>query len=839
MNIIAILVALLVQTVGYAFFCKGFFPTKVLLSENELSKWRTELPEDRSIPDAKFSKVVFMVVDAMRADFLFSDRSNMGFSHWLLNEGFGLGFTAFSNPPTVTLPRLKGITTGSTPNFIDAVLNIAEDDTSSTLGDQDSWIKQMYLHNWKINMFGDDTWLKLFPDYFHKTDGTASFYVSDFTIVDNNVTRHLDHELSSQDDWNCMILHYLGLDHIGHKGGANSMNMPIKQLEMDNIIKKIFQEAIVDHPETLFVVMGDHGMNDVGNHGGSSTGETSAAMMLISEQFKHLKPKNKVNAPIPWNEDYEYFSKIDQIDLVPTLTELLGLPVPINNLGNFVPLLLDLYETEEEKVDVLLKNALQLKVLLDKSNDKIAQLPDLTVNSLLQYIENAKQELSKSSSNYNDQDIYIGLGLSLFITLVSFLSFGLYFREKFHLAFFDVVFFFTYSATFIASSFVEEEHHMWWFFSTIFLTYHSIKAVQSDKYKVITAVIMFTALRLMKAWNTSGQKYNLTSVWKISSWISTLPANTGPNYYLGLLSLTNLFVVIPIDMFGQGLTNIALQGLICVIAFMLSCSKILSYLTACFDMASDQDFPPWVSVFIDQLHAITGLEDYNKINNLLFSSVQKLWIVSIVFILLRPRTKTPESNSNFFNSLLSIVTLILISQTNYANVPLFCLMFIILHCSEIILEPGFKNNTFNLFIIIMQNSTFFLFGSTNSISTVDLTNSFNGLSSYNMFLSGLLTYVCNWAGPLFWTIASMKLALGNSNNLSATNNKWQVLKDKMIFNMTFYAVAGLVLLGCCFHLRFHLFVWTVFSPKILYFASWLLCNLFFDSLLCIVITALF
>ena len=36
--------------------------------------------------------------------------------------------------------------------------------------------------------------------------------------MDNNVTRHLPQELN-QTDWNGMIVHYLGLDHIGHKSG--------------------------------------------------------------------------------------------------------------------------------------------------------------------------------------------------------------------------------------------------------------------------------------------------------------------------------------------------------------------------------------------------------------------------------------------------------------------------------------------------------------------------------------------------------------------------------------------------------------------------------------------
>lgn len=36
--------------------------------------------------------------------------------------------------------------------------------------------------------------------------------------MDNNVTRHVSTELA-QDDWSVMVLHYLGLDHIGHKAG--------------------------------------------------------------------------------------------------------------------------------------------------------------------------------------------------------------------------------------------------------------------------------------------------------------------------------------------------------------------------------------------------------------------------------------------------------------------------------------------------------------------------------------------------------------------------------------------------------------------------------------------
>ena len=34
------------------------------------------------------------------------------------------------------------------------------------------------LPNGRLAMYGDDTWLKLFPGYFSRADGTSSFFVS-------------------------------------------------------------------------------------------------------------------------------------------------------------------------------------------------------------------------------------------------------------------------------------------------------------------------------------------------------------------------------------------------------------------------------------------------------------------------------------------------------------------------------------------------------------------------------------------------------------------------------------------------------------------------------------
>lgn len=117
---------------------------------------------------------------------------------------------------------------------------------------------------------------------------------------------------------------------------TNSTNMLPKQIEMDGIVKQIY--TAIDSQQhlksTLLVVLGDHGMNDAGNHGGSAPGETSPALVFLSPRLRSLG--RTFQAPIKTQEDFRYYSVVEQSDLAPTLGALLGFPVPKNNLGAFI-----------------------------------------------------------------------------------------------------------------------------------------------------------------------------------------------------------------------------------------------------------------------------------------------------------------------------------------------------------------------------------------------------------------------------------------------------------------------------------------------------------------------
>lgn len=109
-----------------------------------------------------------------------------------------------------------------------------------------------------------------------------------------------------------------------------------KQHEMDGIVRRIYQAMETqDHMSSaLMVLCGDHGMNDAGNHGASSPGETSPALVFISPKLKALQ--RNLSSPIAYEEGFDYYTKVEQSDLAPTLGALLGFPIPQNNLGAFI-----------------------------------------------------------------------------------------------------------------------------------------------------------------------------------------------------------------------------------------------------------------------------------------------------------------------------------------------------------------------------------------------------------------------------------------------------------------------------------------------------------------------
>ncbi|XP_061874112.1 GPI ethanolamine phosphate transferase 2 isoform X4 [Colius striatus] len=305
------------------------------------------------IPPPVFKKVVIVLIDALRDDFVFGSKGKqfMPYTTQVVEKGTSYSFIAEAKPPTVTMPRIKALMTGSIPGFIDVIVNL---NTPALLDDNLIW--QAKTAGKRIIFYGDDTWVKLFPKHFVEYDGTTSFFVSDFTEVDDNVTRHLDRVLK-REDWDLLILHYLGLDHIGHIMGPNSPLVGPKLREMDNVLKKIHISLLSKEQSSLpnlLVVCGDHGMSETGSHGGSSEGEVHTPLLFISSAFE------KRSGPLTQPE------LVQQTDLASTLAVSLGLPISRNSVGKLILPVVG-GKTMREQLRFVHLNGFQLSRLLQEN----------------------------------------------------------------------------------------------------------------------------------------------------------------------------------------------------------------------------------------------------------------------------------------------------------------------------------------------------------------------------------------------------------------------------------------------------------------------------------------
>ncbi|KMT11998.1 hypothetical protein BVRB_5g099600 [Beta vulgaris subsp. vulgaris] len=254
-------------------------------------------------------------------------------------------FKAIADPPTTSLQRLKGLTTGGLPTFIDVGNSFGAPAIV-----EDNFIQQLVENGKRVVMMGDDTWLQLFPHHFEKSFPYPSFNVKDLDTVDNGCIKHLIPSLR-EGNWDVLIAHFLGVDHAGHIFGVNTMPM-IQKLEQYNSIVEDVVEALVSqsgpgglHENTLLVVMGDHGQTLNGDHGGGSPEEVETS--IFAKSFKNVTfslPPELDSVSCGLNADGKQLciGTIEQLDFAATMSAMLGVPFPFGSIGRINPQLYSL-----------------------------------------------------------------------------------------------------------------------------------------------------------------------------------------------------------------------------------------------------------------------------------------------------------------------------------------------------------------------------------------------------------------------------------------------------------------------------------------------------------------
>ncbi|KAK5129523.1 hypothetical protein LTR08_003182 [Meristemomyces frigidus] len=928
-RLVALAFANVLLPVAVLVFGTGFFPFKPLLpglatfeDVQETRVWGDGQPE------AIFDRVIFMVVDALRSDFVYGNNSGFAFTQSLIRDGAAIPFTAYATPPTVTMPRVKALTTGSVPSFADLIFNFDESGSVATLATQDTWLAQIKAKGGKLVFYGDDTWLRLFPSdgpdgFFERSDGTSSFFVSDFTEVDYNVTRHVPEELE-RDDWSAMIMHYLGLDHIGHKTGPSGPNMLPKQKEMDGIVRQIYNamERKEHHKNTLLVLAGDHGMNAGGNHGGSGPGETEPALLFASPKLKKRAGRGEYDCPSTPMEgtEFQYYRKVEQSDIVPTIAGLMQLPVSKNSLGIFIEEFAGLWHDIKDAVQLAHQNGKQIKRIVeaayspgsfdkrvdrwktcyampedgdclpasDDIEDKLAARWAMAEHWLQRYTDDrndsrlsaahgqfmhflleTQKTLSTVASSYDIPRMVTGMaisGVALALALYSLPSFwppntaGAYFSLTSVL----------YGAMMFASSYVEEEQHFWYWLTPAWIVLLTAKcAARADsrrqKLDLATAgAIILAVHRIAVRWNQTGQKHagqpDVVHAFfpshHILMWVLTLTTYGYECYMIARTTFVDL-------MAPEAAVLVAVVLVVPAIVFKLNFTQAdapelvqgLAY-----------KFREWTQPYslVAQAQVVLAL--------LMLGGL----VVTVMAIGLARNTKLSQQavRVTLAERLHYLLTLLLITQSRTPNIPLFLALEVQRLSLAKLLVPtlekpegqatsrsardaGISLTELATTVLLLSHTYFFCFGGSNSISSVDLSNAYNGVDNYNVVAVGLLLFASNWTGPIWWCSAAVLQTFAKPQRPSQLLEKAEVHGDRdwikqerkklrqdahvggvlsrngnasyrnvgpwvvhVSIMTTFIATSLLAVMAACMALRTHLFIWTVFSPKYLYAMAW-------------------
>ena len=331
----------------------------------------------------RYDRMVLVVIDALRFDFVFSrDEKPSPFHRHIpiLAQTMrraperALLYQFEATPPTVTAQRLKGLSTGGLPTFMDMSKNFA-----SPAVHADNIVAQLARAGRRVVFMGDDTWEKLFPPALHFTRSSPfpSFNVKDLNTVDDGCTRLLTGrhprpgstplggggggvrgaasaaaspeaqaapppkpELE-RDDWDVVIAHFLGVDHVGHRFGPNNPAMKTKLEEMNTVLSDVIEMLDERDEKTLLVIIGDHGMTADGNHGGASKLERRSALFMYSGGKGALPFRGQGAAAESAAEATEIAPAtprvVPQVDLLPSLSLILGVPIPFGSLGSILP----------------------------------------------------------------------------------------------------------------------------------------------------------------------------------------------------------------------------------------------------------------------------------------------------------------------------------------------------------------------------------------------------------------------------------------------------------------------------------------------------------------------
>ena len=260
-------------------------------------------------------KVILVILDGLRFDIA---QSSMGYLSHLIEVSHASLYKVRAELPTLSRPLYEVLLTG-TPASVNgitanAVARLSEQTSLFHLAAQQGlttaaaayyWFSELYNRS-PFSPFGDREQHDLHFPIQH-----GKFYFDD-TYPDSHL--FADAEVLRQ-DWNpdFMLVHPMGIDHAGHRFGADSKDYRGRVLATDSLLAQ-YLPRWMGAGYTLLITA-DHGMNADGQHGGILPDVREVPLFWLGADAYH-----------PLGD----LKELSQLAIAPLICHLLSLPLGQN-----------------------------------------------------------------------------------------------------------------------------------------------------------------------------------------------------------------------------------------------------------------------------------------------------------------------------------------------------------------------------------------------------------------------------------------------------------------------------------------------------------------------------
>lgn len=177
------------------------------------------------------------------------------------------------------------------------------------------------------------------------------------------------------------FLHLLGIDTNGHAHRPSSRDYKDNIKKVDDGVKEIvsmFNHFYGNDGKTTFIFTSDHGMTDWGSHGAGHPSETLTPLVTWGAGINYPQRVSAQQFDDSFLKEWrlENWKRLDvnQADIAPLMTSLIGVPFPLNSVG-ILPVDY-LNNTDLFKAESMFTNAVQI---LEQFKVKMTQKKEVTL----------------------------------------------------------------------------------------------------------------------------------------------------------------------------------------------------------------------------------------------------------------------------------------------------------------------------------------------------------------------------------------------------------------------------------------------------------------------------